>query len=101
MLKIFIKIWPTYFNFINFDDMLFPSSLITIVLSAYIHPISVNFNDLIGKIVSNWKKESSKSYRYEIKIPKGSIANVSLPVSSSQEIKIRLNKNMKKVSMVD
>jgi len=42
-----------------------------------------------GKIVSNWKKESSESYRYEISIPKGSIANVSLPISSSQQIIIR------------
>jgi len=49
------------------------------------------YNSPFGKIVSNWKKESSESYLYEITIPKGSIANVSLPVSSSQQIKIRSN----------
>ncbi len=42
-----------------------------------------------GKIVSNWKKESSKSYRYEISIPKESVANVSLPISSFQQIVIK------------
>jgi len=44
-----------------------------------------------GKIVSNWKKESSESYRYEMSIPKESIANVSLAISSSQKIVIRSN----------
>ena len=41
--------------------------------------------------MSNWKKESSDSYRYEISIPKGSVANVSLPISSSQQVMILLN----------
>ena len=53
--------------------------------------VNSTYNSPFGKIISNWKKESSKSYRYEITIPKGSIANVSLPVSYSQQIKIRLN----------
>ena len=53
--------------------------------------VNSTYNSPFGKIVSNWKKESSESYLYEIKIPEGSIANVSLPISSSQQIKIRSN----------
>ncbi len=40
-----------------------------------------------GKIVSNWKKEN-KDCVYQIKIPSGTFANVSLQMESSQNIKI-------------
>jgi alpha-L-rhamnosidase len=40
-----------------------------------------------GKIVSNWKREGN-AYRYEVEIPPGSIANVCLPVKSSDKISI-------------
>jgi alpha-L-rhamnosidase len=50
--------------------------------------VNTTYNSPFGKIVSNWEKESTNSYRYEMVIPEGSIANVSLQVSSSQEIKI-------------
>ena len=50
--------------------------------------VNTTYNSPFGKIVSNWEKESNNSYRYEMVIPEGSIANVSLQVSSSQEIKI-------------
>ena len=43
-----------------------------------------------GKVVSNWKKQSN-GYIYEFQIPKGTTANVSIPVSSLQKIKVRSN----------
>ena len=42
-----------------------------------------------GKIVSNWRKNSSESYIYEITVPEGSVANVLLPISPSQKIMIK------------
>ena len=40
-----------------------------------------------GKIISNWKKENSNCI-YMVEIPNGTIANVSLQIESSQDIKI-------------
>jgi len=42
-----------------------------------------------GDIVSNWQKTAKNSYRYEMKIPVGSTANVKLPVGPSQSISIQ------------
>lgn len=41
-----------------------------------------------GPIVSNWEKEPAGAYRYEISIPDGSIAKVTLPMKPAQQIKI-------------
>jgi alpha-L-rhamnosidase len=50
------------------------------VRSAYHSPL--------GTIVSNWRKESTGSYQYEMTVPEGSAANVRLPLTSPQEIAI-------------
>jgi alpha-L-rhamnosidase len=47
-----------------------------------------NYYSPYGEIVSNWKKNDDNSYRYEMKIPPGSLANVKLPVGLSQKITI-------------
>ena len=44
-----------------------------------------------GNIVSNWKKESSGTYLYEITIPKNSTAQVILEKNPSQKISISKN----------
>lgn len=47
-----------------------------------------------GRIVSNWKLEGN-SYTYEMEIPPGSVANVSLPLDKSQKISIKkMDKNI-------
>lgn len=44
-----------------------------------------------GEIVSNWQTNADNSYRYEMKIPSGSTANVKLPVDGSQSISVQKN----------
>jgi alpha-L-rhamnosidase len=47
-----------------------------------------NYYSPYGEIVSNWRRNADNSYRYEMKIPSGSTANVKLPVGLSQKITI-------------
>jgi alpha-L-rhamnosidase len=42
-----------------------------------------------GPIVSNWQKTQTDAYRYEVSIPEGSTANISLPLKESQQIEIK------------
>ena len=42
-----------------------------------------------GEIISNWQKSTENSYRYEMKIPSGSAANVKLPVGPSKSISVQ------------
>jgi alpha-L-rhamnosidase len=50
--------------------------------------VDCNYYSPFGEIVSNWRKNADNSYRYEMKIPSGSLANVKLPVGLSQKITI-------------
>jgi alpha-L-rhamnosidase len=50
--------------------------------------VNCTYHSPFGAIVSNWKKISSESYTYEIGVPKGTMANISLPVSLSQKLTI-------------
>ena len=50
--------------------------------------VNCTYNSPCGAIVSNWKKTASGSYTYEITIPHGTKANVSLSVSRSQKVRI-------------
>ena len=52
--------------------------------------VNSNYHSPHGKVVSNWKKQGN-GYIYEFQIPKGTTANVSIPVSSLQKIKVRSN----------
>ncbi|WP_339756364.1 family 78 glycoside hydrolase catalytic domain [Algoriphagus aquimarinus] len=53
------------------------------------------YNSPFGEIVSSWKKVASESYVYEISVPKGSIANVTLPIIQSQKVAISNGKGQK------
>ncbi|SFB38549.1 alpha-L-rhamnosidase [Algoriphagus aquimarinus] len=53
------------------------------------------YNSPFGEIVSSWKKVASESYVYEISVPKGSIANVTLPIIQSQKVTISNGKGQK------
>lgn len=53
--------------------------------------VSCNYYSPYGEIVSNWKKSDGNSYRYEMKIPAGSTANVKLSVDGSQSISVQKN----------
>jgi alpha-L-rhamnosidase len=52
--------------------------------------VNCSYESPYGQIVSNWKKENSR-YRYEIKIPGGTTANVMLSLKDSQKIEIIKN----------
>ena len=51
--------------------------------------VESSYHSPYGKIVSNWKKQSSGSYIYNFEIPEGTTANVYLPLSSSQKIIVK------------
>lgn len=53
--------------------------------------VNCTYHSPFGKIESNWKKESTGSYLYEMTIPKGSMAKVILPLTQSQKIEIKKN----------
>ena len=48
--------------------------------------VNCTYHSPYGQIVSNWKKEQSGNFCYEMKIPEGSIAKVILPMNQSQKI---------------
>lgn len=48
--------------------------------------LSSSYHSPFGKIVSNWKKGADGAITYEMKIPKGSIARVSVTVLPSQKL---------------
>ena len=50
---------------------------------------SCTYHSPLGRIVSNWEMLSAGSYRYEITIPEGSMAKVSLPIGQYQRIEIK------------
>ena len=71
-------------NYPGFKEFILNPSMpeeLDYVKSSYYSPF--------GKIVSNWRKNSSESYIYEITVPEGSVANVLLPISPSQKIMIK------------
>jgi alpha-L-rhamnosidase len=51
--------------------------------------VKCNYHSPCGEIVSNWQKTADNSYRFEMKIPAGSIANVKLPVDPAQSISVQ------------
>lgn len=51
--------------------------------------VNTKYDSPYGTIVSNWKKEASGNYRYEMTIPKNSTAQISLNIGSSQDISIQ------------
>jgi len=51
--------------------------------------VNCTYYSPFGKIVSNWKKEQSGTYRYEMTIPVGSSANVTIPMEPAQKIQIK------------
>ncbi|MBW6533815.1 MAG: glycoside hydrolase family 78 protein [Mariniphaga sp.] len=53
--------------------------------------VKCNYHSPFGEIVSNWQKSMENSYRYEMKIPAGSTANVKLPVDDFQSISVQKN----------
>jgi alpha-L-rhamnosidase len=53
--------------------------------------VACTYHSPYGEIVSNWQKSTENSYRYEMKIPAGSAANVKLPVGLSQSITVQKN----------
>lgn len=48
--------------------------------------VNAKYQSPYGAIVSNWVKDDEGSYRYEMTIPEGTIANVTLPISQRQKL---------------
>ncbi|MEP5341941.1 MAG: family 78 glycoside hydrolase catalytic domain [Algibacter sp.] len=55
--------------------------------------VNSKYNSPYGTIVSNWKREPSGSYKYDITIPEESIAQIRLLLNPTQKIKV-LKKNI-------
>jgi alpha-L-rhamnosidase len=55
--------------------------------------VNATYHSPYGEIVSNWRKEHSGNYRYEMTIPEGSMANVELPISIKNEVEIKKNQS--------
>lgn len=53
--------------------------------------VNTRYRSPYGTIISNWKREPSGSYRYEMKIPEKSVAKVRLEMVPSQKISISKN----------
>jgi alpha-L-rhamnosidase len=63
--------------------------------------VNCTYHSPFGAIVSNWKKQSSGSYTYEITVPSGSKANVKLPVDGAQKVTIENAKGIDQSSSID
>lgn len=48
------------------------------------------YNGPYGKIISNWKRETQDDYVYEVSIPEGSTALITLPKISSENVMIKI-----------
>jgi alpha-L-rhamnosidase len=57
--------------------------------------VKCTYNSPYGAIISNWKKIKSEGYTYEISVPNGTRANITLPVSPSQMVSIKDNRRPK------
>lgn len=53
-----------------------------------LNSVNCTYSSPYGEIVSNWKKEQNGDCRYELTIPTGSKARVTLPVEAAQKIQI-------------
>jgi len=53
--------------------------------------VNCTYQSPFGNIVSNWKVDRNGIFHYELEIPKGSMANVSLALEESQKISIENN----------
>lgn len=51
--------------------------------------VNSSYNTPFGQIVSNWKKEQNGSFRYEMKIPSGTQANIELPMIPADKIELQ------------
>lgn len=63
--------------------------------------VNCTYNSPYGEIVSNWELIITDSYRYEITVPIGSRANVTLPVSQSQKIAITNKHGINQSASID
>lgn len=51
--------------------------------------VNCTYQSPYGQIVSNWRRETSGSYQYEMTIPPGSAARVTVPLPPSPKIEIK------------
>jgi alpha-L-rhamnosidase len=56
---------------------------------AGLNSVNCTYNSPFGEIVSNWKKEESGTCVFEISIPAGTRANVTIPMEPAQKIQIK------------
>lgn len=63
--------------------------------------VNCTYHSPYGAIVSHWKKIASESYTYEITVPNGTKANITLPVSQSQTLAIINGEGRNQSSSID
>jgi alpha-L-rhamnosidase len=76
------------------DQPGFKAFFVTPATPEGLKAVNCTYNSPHGAIVSNWKKTTPAGYTYEITVPIGTKANVTLPVAQSQVVAIINNQGL-------
>jgi len=79
----------------------FKEFFLTPTMPEGLESVNCTYHSPYGAIVSNWKKIASESYTYEITVPNGTKANITLPVSQSQTLGIINGEGRNQSSRID
>ncbi|WP_117885215.1 alpha-L-rhamnosidase [Aureibaculum luteum] len=79
----------------------FKEFFITPTTPEGLEAVNCTYNSPYGVIVSNWKKMTSERYTYEITVPNGTKANVTLPVPESQIVTISNKQGLNQSNEID
>lgn len=63
--------------------------------------VNCTYHSPFGPIVSNWKQGEDSSYEYELSIPKGSTAQVALPLAEGQKLIVRKKSDDTELTGID
>ena len=79
----------------------FKEFFLTPTMPEGLESVNCTYHSPYGAIISNWKKNASESYTYEISVPDGTKANITLPVSQSQTLGIINGEGRNQSSRID
>jgi alpha-L-rhamnosidase len=66
----------------------FKKFLINPILPDGLSEVNCSYNSPFGEIVSNWRNQGNDKKVFEIKVPKGSVATINLPVTKKQKVNV-------------
>ena len=79
----------------------FKEFFLTPTMPEGLESVNCTYHSPYGAIISNWKKTASESYTYEITVPNGTKANITLPVNQSQTLGIINGEGRNQSSRID